>query len=256
MTEQWKLEALAEDPLMRLWVYRMRQVGMGRLQSTIVTFVDGEVVLSGDLAPGDGYCCSSEYGKGHDPRWFAGDFGLEGKKPYLCGKFLHKAFVEESAREDLRDALERPDDYDLTDEQLADIRDEIDHPRGFDCSCEWIEFFREVGLYDLGDDPPGWDYNPNHRRMLIDIQARFAHLWHARMDELYGWADMGLWTGAKVEALMAKDTWVDCYVLGHWTTDGWADHVVVAGGELATTFGSEPSRVDRSRLRWPEKVAS
>lgn len=169
------LVAQAAHPDSDLAHYRLQVPGEGRLQSTDVVFAGRQIILCGDLAPGDNDGAVSTLGYGL--RWFS-----ERKSDgYLCSKFLRcDRWHEELANTELGSLVaDDPTRFDPDDDDLFTDRAEV-----LEHLVECIDNQDAHGLgswfIDHGfdaDDIPGWGMNPRDVRLLVAIHARFVTLY-------------------------------------------------------------------------------
>lgn len=173
------LEVIMESQRVQLYRLVDPDCRGSEMQSTRIGFLDGYVVIHGDMCPGveqqdnRGVTCGPNY----DRPWFVG-----AKSPdYLNGKFLERVFVPELAADMCRERIDTGLARARHDEELEDLATEAD---ALDMSDGRAIEAWKARLYEVTGDWEDLDacmgYEPANAALLGAIQRRFRLLWLRR----------------------------------------------------------------------------
>ena len=160
--------------------FYLRREPKSRMMSTLLIFTPENIVITGDLRPGQqGVISCIGYGIG----WF----GARLSSDYLAEKFLDKCYESDRAREDAEYCLNEliKEGWECRDKDTLDtakkLRDLMKEERDwmFDEPSALRESLQDAGLYYLCDFgvPFGWGYPTADYCWLAAIQKRFSEVY-------------------------------------------------------------------------------
>jgi len=182
MRNEWKKAVLSRvDCKGSISAFRMRQPGMGRMQSCLIIFCEEGIVICGDYCPEQNGVISN---LGYGLEWFSTPKGEE----YLCEKFLRTEFSPKACREavvdrvkDIEESL-RDHGSERLEKTLGVYKEALQEDDGE--SVEQMYFGTEDRFYNLVGKANDWDsmlgdgarhdYNPRSAEVLCAIQQRFV----------------------------------------------------------------------------------
>lgn len=192
MTEEaakCRLSVVHQVPGVTVYRLGLPDTGLGSTKIIIISApLQEQIILAGDLHPGDGHGLVSAPGYGLE--WWSKPKGAE----YLCEKFgLPQVYVREYAIQSLRSDMEREemnlesDPDDDTVKRVSDIKAAIravedadngvwghdeDPTRSAEAFYDW-----HIDTFGTSPDGEGWGYSPRDTGWLVAIQHRFAECW-------------------------------------------------------------------------------